>query len=166
VSLQTFNDASETEATRSLSQCCTSQRWISRLVSVRPFDSVSVLSLAANSVWSELEEADYLEAFEGHPKIGDVNSLKQKYVDTKQLAAGEQAAVDTASDDEIAALARGNTDYENKFGFIFIVCASGKSAAEMLGLLQGRLTNSREQELQNAAEEQRKIFQLRLEKML
>ncbi len=166
MSLQTLNDAGEAEAARLLAQCCSSQSWISRLVSARPFVSVSDLSTAADAVWAELAETDFLEAFEGHPKIGDVNSLKQKYADSKQLAAGEQAAVDTASGEVVAALAAGNTDYENKFGFIFIVCASGKSASEMLGLLRARLPNTREQELLNAAEEQRRIFQLRLEKML
>ena len=166
MSLQTLNEADEAEATRLLAQCCSSQSWISSLVSARPFASVSALSTAADAVWAGLAEMDFLEAFEGHPKIGDVSSLKQMYADSKQLAAREQSAVDTASDEVIAALAAGNRAYENKFGFIFIVCASGKSATEMLGLLQARLPSTRAQELLSAAEEQRKIFQLRLEKML
>ncbi|MEQ8802229.1 MAG: 2-oxo-4-hydroxy-4-carboxy-5-ureidoimidazoline decarboxylase, partial [Haliea sp.] len=113
-----------------------------------------------------LGEADLLEAFEGHPKIGDVNSLKAKYSSTKALAAGEQSSVDEAGDAIIEALARGNSEYEEKFGFIFIVCATGKSAREMSGLLQARLPNDRATELANAAGEQRKIFQIRLSKLL
>jgi 2-oxo-4-hydroxy-4-carboxy-5-ureidoimidazoline decarboxylase len=95
-----------------------------------------------------------------------VSSLKARYANTKKLAAGEQASVATAGDGVIAALADANTQYEEKFGFIFIVCAAGKSALQMLNLLQARLPNSRDEELANAAEEQRKIFQLRLEKLL
>ena len=107
-----------------------------------------------------------MQAFQGHPKIGDVGSLKAKYANTKELAAGEQSGMTVATDDVISTLAKGNLDYENKFGFIFIVCATGKSAQEMSELLQARLTNERTTELVNAAEEQRKIFQIRLNQLL
>ncbi|MEH6611136.1 MAG: 2-oxo-4-hydroxy-4-carboxy-5-ureidoimidazoline decarboxylase [Halioglobus sp.] len=166
MSLASLNDADTTEASQLLRQCCTSETWIKRLAQGRPFASSEVLHIAADIAWQGLVEKDYLQSFDGHPKIGDVGSLKAKYANTKALAAGEQASVDSASDQIINALAEGNTAYEEKFGFIFIVCASGKSAAEMLALLQARLPNSREQELLNAAEEQRKIFHLRLEKLL
>jgi 2-oxo-4-hydroxy-4-carboxy-5-ureidoimidazoline decarboxylase len=147
-------------------QCCTSESWITRMVAGRPYSSTEALRAAADENWRELAQTDYLQAFEGHPKIGDVGSLKAKYANTKELAAGEQSAVNEASDTTIQALADGNTAYEEKFGFIFIVCATGKSAGEMLALLQARLPNNREQELANAAEEQRKIFHIRLEKLL
>ena len=149
-----------------LLQCCTSEAWIAGLLKLRPFSSPEAVHHAANKAWQGLQEEDYLQSFDGHPKIGDVDSLKAKYADTKALAAGEQASVDSASDQLIAALAAGNTAYEKKFGFIFIVCASGKTANEMLALLEARLPNSRAQELKNAAEQQRKIFHLRLEKLL
>ncbi|MEM1110463.1 MAG: 2-oxo-4-hydroxy-4-carboxy-5-ureidoimidazoline decarboxylase [Pseudomonadota bacterium] len=166
MSLTEFNHAAETDARQMLRQCCTSEAWISQLVAARPFADAVALRAAADLAWKDLEEPDYLQAFDGHPKIGDVGSLKAKYADTKQLAAGEQSAVELAGIDTIEALARGNHDYEERFGFIFIVCATGKSAAEMLALLDARLPNGREEELANAAEEQRKIFQLRLEKLL
>jgi 2-oxo-4-hydroxy-4-carboxy-5-ureidoimidazoline decarboxylase len=166
VSLASLNDADAMSAYQLLRQCCTSETWIKRLEQARPFSSSEVLHVAADNAWQGLAEKDYLQSFDGHPKIGEVGSLKAKYANTKALAAGEQASVDSASDQIINALAEGNAAYEEKFGFIFIVCASGKSAAEMLALLQARLPNSRQQELLNAAEEQRKIFHLRLEKLL
>ncbi len=166
MTLQQLNQLSEAEAKHQFLQCCTSERWVERMVASRPYDSVMELHDAADRYWRDLSEHDYLQAFDGHPKIGDVNSLKAKYRNTKALAANEQSSVDSASDDVIHALAQGNQDYEDKFGFIFIVCATGKSAAEMAELLQRRLPNDRQTELHNAAEEQRKIFHLRLEKLL
>lgn len=136
------------------------------MVESRPYDSAADVLHEANACWQDLGEEDYLEAFEGHPKIGDVNSLKKKYANTKRLAAGEQSAVTTASDEVIDKLAEGNHRYQEKFGFIFIVCASGKSAQEMSDLLQARLGNKRQTELANAAQEQRKIFQIRLNNLL
>ena len=166
MSLHTLNEASRNEAEVMLQQCCTSDAWVLQMMAGRPFtDTASVFSLA-DRVWLGLTESDYLQAFDGHPKIGDVSSLKEKYANTKALASGEQGAVSQASDHTLSALALGNKDYELKFGFIFIVCASGKSAEHMMSLLQARIGNSREEELANAAEEQRKIFQLRLEKLL
>ncbi|MGI9289268.1 MAG: 2-oxo-4-hydroxy-4-carboxy-5-ureidoimidazoline decarboxylase [Pseudomonadales bacterium] len=164
--LQTLNEAAESDAAHMLRQCCTSERWISRMTAARPYSSGEDLRKAADENWKGLYAEDYLQAFEGHPKIGDVSSLQDKYANTKELAAGEQSAVNVASDAVIQRLADGNTAYEEKFGFIFIVCATGKSAQEMSDLLQARLLNDRKAELTNAAEEQRKIFQLRLTKML
>lgn len=166
MSLPALNYAPSEEAEHLLKQCCTSEAWMAGLLTARPFASAAELFETADNVWGKLTEADYLQAFAGHPKIGDVNSLQAKYASTKALAAGEQESVAQASDDVIAALANGNRDYEQKFGFIFIVCATGKSPSEMLNLLLARLPNSRAQELANAAEEQRKIFHLRLEKLL
>ncbi len=166
MSLEQLNKSDPAVASELLRQCCSSDSWIQRLVDARPFASTVALSTAANEAWLNLAEEDYLQAFEGHPKIGDVGTLKARYANTKQLAAGEQASVESASDDLIEALAGANTQYEEKFGFIFIVCATGKSAQQMLNLLLARLPNSRDEELANAAEEQRKIFQLRLEKLL
>ena len=136
------------------------------MVKARPFADRRALVRQADLAWEELEEADYLEAFEGHPKIGDVGSLRAKYANTKELAGSEQSLVKEANDDVLEALSQGNEDYEAKFSFIFIVCATGKSAKEMSDLLQDRLPNNKAQELANAAEEQRKIFQLRINKAL
>ena len=166
MSLEELNNMDASAASHNFRACCTSQAWIARMVASRPYASAAVLIKAADENWLGLDERDYLEAFDGHPKIGDVSSLKAKYANTKELAAGEQALVEIASDETIQALSDGNNAYMEKFGFIFIVCATGKSAGEMLSLLESRLPNSREQELINAAEEQRKIFQIRLEKLL
>ena len=166
MTLQTFNELSTEDAEQKLLQCCTSSAWAKRLSNGRPYSSINELYKSADSVWRALEESDYLEAFEGHPKIGDINSLRSKYSNTKQLAAGEQQLVNGADDGILQELAHANESYQNKFGFIFIVCATGKSAAEMLGILQSRIINNRAAELIVAAAEQSKIFQLRLNKLL
>lgn len=166
MNLESFNQLSATECEEALRQCCVATRWVEQLCAQRPFADSNALFEAAERVWAGLSMPDYLEAFEGHPKIGDVSSLKQKYASTKQLAAGEQAGASVASDEVLEALAQGNAEYENRFGFIFIVCATGKSAEEMLALLKARLDNDLITELQIAADEQAKITRLRLEKML
>mgnify|MGYP000701449822 CR=1 FL=1 len=166
MTLEELNALSEDKATHAFMQCCTSSTWVARLVAARPFSDEAALREAANEAWKGLAESDYLEAFEGHPKIGDVNSLRAKYANTKELASGEQSSVNEATEEVLQTLAKGNDDYETKFGFIFIVCATGKSAKEMSDLLQARLPNDRAQELINAAEEQRKIFHIRIDKAL
>lgn len=166
MSLADFNALSPAEAMQRLADCCVSQSWISGVLDRRPYAGGEDLREAATSVWRSLDEPDWLEAFEGHPKIGDVNSLKAKYASTGHLAAAEQSGVATATDDTIERLAAGNSAYEQRFGFIFIVCATGKTAEEMLALLEQRLDNSRDREIIIAAEEQLKILLLRLEKLL
>ncbi len=161
-----LNHSSESEAELVFMQCCTSSNWSKQMVSDRPYSGIAELKRAADDVWQHCSESDFLQAFEGHPKIGDVDSLREKYSNTKKLASGEQRLVNQASEQIILDLATGNAEYFEKFGFIFIVCATGKSAREMLSLLQQRLLNSRRIELGNAAEEQRKIFQIRLDKLL
>lgn len=161
-----LNHLDNEQASHHFMQCCTSSSWVRRMVQSRPFVDVDQVSVKGNLYWQNLEEADYIEAFEGHPKIGNVDSLRAKYANTKALASGEQQLVKQASEDTLVALNKGNTDYENKFGFIFIVCATGKSAEEMLTLLNQRIGNDRDTELRNAAEEQRKILQIRLDKLL
>ena len=164
--IEQINQASATEAAHMFLQCCSSQQWIDLMVASRPFASAQAVRDHANAHWRAMGETDFLQAFDGHPKIGDVGSLKAKYANTKELAAGEQSGVNIASDEIIQRLADGNSKYQDKFGFIFIVCATGKSAADMLELLQARLPNDRATELLNAAEEQRKIFHIRLNQLL
>jgi len=166
MNLEQLNNLTEEQARHVFMQCCTSANWVEAMVKARPFDNRQAITHQADVAWQGLKEVDYLEAFEGHPKIGDVNSLRAKYANTKELAGNEQKSVQDADDAVLEALAKGNNDYEDKFGFIFIVCATGKSAKEMSDLLQARLPNDRKTELINAAEEQRKIFHLRLEKLL
>jgi len=166
MNLAQLNKLNVEDATHMFMQCCTATTWVNSMVKARPFASEEALVQQADKAWQGLAEFDYLEAFEGHPKIGDVNSLRAKYANTKELAGNEQGLVKEADDTVLEQLAQGNTDYEAKFGFIFIVCATGKSALQMSDLLQARLPNNRAQELINAAEEQRKIFQLRITKAL
>ena len=166
MTLAQLNQLSVSDATTAFMQCCTCETWVRAMVMSRPFTDEIALHQVADNHWQGLTEADYLQAFDGHPKIGDVNSLRAKYADTKALASGEQSSVNQASEQVLNDLAQGNSDYEAKFGFIFIVCATGKSAAEMLALLQARLPNDRAQELINAAQEQGKIFHFRLQKCL
>ncbi len=111
-------------------------------------------------------DADWLEAFAAHPRIGDVDALRAKFAATAAWASGEQAGVAGASESTLRALAEGNRDYEAKFGHIFIVCATGKTADEMLGLLRERLANEPDAELAVAAAEQAKITAIRLRKLL
>ncbi len=166
MTLNELNQLGNEKAVEAFMQCCTASSWVDKMVASRPFADVAAMSAAADKNWQGLLDSDYLEAFEGHPKIGDVNSLRAKYANTKALASGEQSSVNEASEQVLNDLSQGNDDYFNKFGFIFIVCATGKSAAQMLALLQARLPNDRATELVNASEEQRKIFHIRLEKLL
>lgn len=128
----------------------------------RPFDSTDALLAAAREEWFGLGTEDWLEAFRHHPKIGDREALGARFPHTADLSAQEQQGVVGASEDVIEALEEGNRAYEQKFGFIFIVCATGKSAAEMLGLLRTRFLNGREHEIRTAASEQAQITELRL----
>ncbi|MEH6450848.1 MAG: 2-oxo-4-hydroxy-4-carboxy-5-ureidoimidazoline decarboxylase [Oleispira sp.] len=164
--LSELNVLSTEDAHVAFSNCCTSQAWNDAMVAARPFISLEQCHEVALSVWAGLGEQDFLQAFEGHPKIGDVTSLREKYAHTKKLASGEQSSVDDASEEVIQNLSNGNTAYEEKNGFIFIVCATGKSAAEMLALLNQRLPNDRAEELNNAAAEQAKITAIRINKLI
>lgn len=161
-----INLLSKEQAFDTFMQCNTSQKWCMRMEQSRPFSDSQSLLETADQHWKLSAEEDFLEAFEGHPEIGDVSTLREKYRNTEKLAGHEQSGVKTASENTLELLAQGNNDYKDKFGFIFIVCATGKSAEEILQLLQKRLPNSRKQELENAAEEQRKITQIRLLKLL
>jgi len=166
MNLEKLNALTVEQATHTFMQCCTASTWVNAMVAARPYNDMRQLTKQADSAWQELAEVDYLEAFEGHPQIGNVATLRAKYANTKALASGEQSFVNEASEQVLLDLAKGNADYLEKFGFIFIVCATGKSAAQMLALLLTRLPNDKNAELVNAAEEQRKIFHLRLEKLL
>ena len=154
------------ELKNALESCCTSSVWVRRMLESAPFGDGDNLKERANDCWLGLVESDYLEAFSGHPKIGDLNSLSQKYASTIGKAEREQSGMQAATSQMLAKLKSRNEDYLDKFGFIFIVCATGKSAEEMLNVLEQRLENSPSVELPIAAEEQRKIFQIRLEQFV
>lgn len=154
------------EAQTALERCCASRRWVTGMLARRPFGSSARLRQSAREVWSGLELADYLEAFAGHPPIGaSLSALRAKFGSTHGWASEEQAGMSQADETRIRALELANRAYFERFGYIFIVCATGKTAPELLELLLARLSNPPEQELAVAAAEQGKITELRLEKL-
>ncbi len=156
-------DLAPTDKARELLRAaCGSSRWVERMLFRRPFGSGDALLHAAREEWFALSENDWREAFSHHPKIGDRESLPARFPATHQLSAQEQAGVASASEHVLDALADGNRRYEEKFGYVFIVCATGKSAAEMLALLGERLQHAPQEEIRIAAEEQAKITAIRL----
>lgn len=166
MTLEELNNSPAEAYADTLAQCCASRQWVSRMVTARPFSSADHLLSRAAEIWWELGETDYMEAFDAHPKIGDMNSLKARYASTEQMAQGEQSGAANAEANVLERLSEGNAAYEERFGFIFIVCATGKSAAEMTAMLETRLSNTREIEIKLAAAEQLKITKLRLQKLL
>jgi len=161
-----FNQRPLKRVRADLERCCGSDEWLDRMLQHFPFHSAQQVLQLAELVAEQLDDADWLEAFRHHPKIGDMATLREKFARTADLATDEQAGSLAASEATLEALAAGNREYEAKFGFIFIVCATGKSAEDMLDLLHQRLPHDRDTELQIAAAEQRKITRLRLEKLL
>lgn len=146
------------DAVEAFLSVCASPGWAAAMAAARPFASVAGLRGRARVVWAGAGEGDWLAAFAGHPRIGDMAALREKF----GHAAREQGQVAAAGEDVLERLRAGNVAYEIRFGFIFIVCAKGKSAEHMLDLLETRLGNSREQELRIAAAEQGEIIQVRL----
>ena len=160
-----LDGAGADEARRLLATCCGSGRWVDRMLTRRPYGNRIGLLTAAREEWDALAPRDWREAFAHHPKIGDREALAARFPATHELSARAQAGVSGAREDVLEALAEGNRRYEEKFGYIFIVCASGRSADEMLALLNARLGNDAETELRLAAAEQIKITELRLQKI-
>jgi 2-oxo-4-hydroxy-4-carboxy-5-ureidoimidazoline decarboxylase len=159
-----LNQARASDAAAALRRCCGSERWVQALLAARPYASSPELYALAEQVWRSLSTDDYLEAFSQHPQIGEnLSALRQRFATTASLSAREQAGVAEADEAVLLALREGNRAYRERFGFIFIVCASGKSAQEMLALLEARIENDRGTELALAAAEQAKITRLRLE---
>jgi OHCU decarboxylase len=155
-------------AAREFMRCCGSSRWARKMASDRPFASLDAVVGAADATWAGLDRADWLEAFAAHPQIGQRASGAGGAggADTARWSAAEQAGVSAAADATRARLAEANREYEARFGYIFIVCATGKTAGAMLELLERRLQNDPDVEIQIAAEEQRKITRLRMTKLL
>lgn len=147
-------------------KCCGSVRWADAMSENRPFENLEKLLAKADETWWSLSEPDWLEAFRAHPKIGEKKAAAAQSEQAQAWSAQEQSGVANSTSQIIRELARRNREYEDRFGFIFIVCASGKSSEEMLAILNSRIDNDRKTEIQVAAEEQRKITRLRLEKML
>ena len=161
-----LNELSAEACAATLHRCCGSTRWARRMAAHGRFGSRTELHGLADHHWWDLADGDWHEAFTHHPRIGaDVAKLREKFAPTASWSAGEQSGVAAADEGTLEALAQGNRDYEARFGFLFIVCATGKSASEMLHLLQERIDNDPAAELRIAAGEQAKITHLRLEKL-
>ena len=168
--LQDLNALDDDAAARELLRCCGSSRWARAMAAARPFAGAEVMATASDTIWSSLDRADWLEAFAAHPKIGETSgsgaSGGSGGAGRSGWARQEQAGVAGAAEQTRRRLADANRDYEARFGYIFIVCAAGKTAQEVLALLGRRLRHDADEELRIAAEEQRKITQLRLRKLL
>ena len=169
--LKRLNNLHVNQAEAELLACCGASRWARGMAARRPFSSVPDLFAAADEIWHSLGPNDWLEAFSRHPQIGEKAEEKQAKSDAEQQissrwSAQEQSSVRRDSADVVARLAVGNRVYRERFGYIFIVCATGKTAEEMLAILERRLQNDASAELTIAAEEQRRITRLRLEKLL
>lgn len=160
--LDSLNAMTAPQATQWLLTCCAAERWAATVAAQRPFDNGEALLGCAREVWATMADSDRLEAFAAHPLIGDVELLRARFGDGEDRANQEQGQVLDAQEQVLQALAAGNAAYHARHGFIFIVFASGKSAAEMLDLLQQRLPNSTAAEMQTAAAEQMKITELRI----
>ncbi len=167
MTLDDFNKLQTPAAATELLKCCGSLKWVSLMMEHFPFVSLNDVLSKATNIWNnECTKEDLLAAFAHHPKIGDIKSMEEKFATTKVWAAAEQSGVQATNETVMEGMAKGNQEYEEKFGFIFIVCATGKSGQEMLQLLQKRLLNSYDEELNIARNEQNKITQLRLQKLL
>src|SRR5258708_3665141 len=160
-------DSQPTDAARdALARCCGARRWVAGMLDRRPFGSAAALVAAARAAWSPLGREDYLEAFSHHPPIGgDLAALRARFAATLAWSSDEQSGVARADERTLLDLQAANRTYRKRFGYTFIVCASGKSAREMLEALEARLAHDPDVELSVAAAEQAKITELRLEKL-
>ncbi len=159
MTLQDLNSASPEQTQKALLACCGSLTWANMIVQQRPFPTVNELLKASDEVWWSLDKIDWLEAFSKHPKIGDSKPMTG-------WSSDEQRGMDAATQETARLMVEMNRAYQQKFGWIFVVCATGKSAEEMLELLNARLRNTTSVEIAIAAAEQAKIIQLRLRKLV
>jgi OHCU decarboxylase len=169
--LAAWNGADEAAARETMLMCCGAPRWAAEMAARRPIASVEELSATADRVWATMGEADWLAAFACHPKIGEreTPASRQSPQGAGQAAAWsnqEQAGTSGANESVMTRMAERNRQYAERFGFTYIVCATGKSAEEMLAIMEMRLNSTREAELREAAEQQRQILQIRLGKWL
>ena len=160
-----LDDLPAAQAAALLRPCCGAARWVAGMVARRPFGTLDALLAESDDTWWSLGPDDWLEAFAHHPRIGEREGALPQDARGAAWSAGEQAGADAAADAVRDALAAANRDYERRFGHIYIVCATGKSAEELLALARARMTNDAETELRVAAEEQRQITQRRLVKL-
>ena len=158
-----LNALSDADASAALRRACGAEGWVRRMLARRPFASTEALYASADEEWAAASPEDHREAFGHHPQIGeDLAALRRKFQSTASLSSREQAGVADADEPTLLALRDANEAYRRRHGFIFIICATGKSAAEMLAALRRRLDNDTSAELAIAAREQAQITRLRL----
>jgi len=163
--LDWLNSLTTEDAEKELRQCCGSRRWAEQMSNDRPYQTLEALITHAARVWWTLTPDDWLEAFRSHPKIGEKQAGDKVSAQSQQWSGQEQAGVSSAPQETVDSLAELNRSYEEKFGFIFIICATGKTSEEMLAALKERLQHDSATELRLAASEQAKITELRLKKL-
>ena len=161
-----LNSLTTEVAAKELRQCCGSTRWAEQMSNDRPYSTLEALVTHADQLWWSLTADDWLEAFRSHPKIGEKKASDKVSTQSQQWSGQEQSGVSSAPQDTVDSLAELNRAYEEKFGFIFIICATGKTSDEMLAALNERLQHDSDTELRLAAAEQAKITALRLKKLL
>jgi OHCU decarboxylase len=154
------------EAELEFLKCCGSGNWARSMAAERPFSNVEQLIETADRIWRSLDSQDWLEAFHSHPKIGERKSATVTSTEAQKWSESEQAGTREAAKQTMEDLAELNRQYEEKFGHIFIVCATGKTSEEMLDNLRSRINNNPSAELRIAAGEQAKITRLRLHKLI
>ena len=164
--LERWNGLSGGEAEKEILPCCGSRVWARGMAARRPFANEASLLASSDETWLKLGEADWMEAFQSHPRIGESRAEQGGDARAAEWSAHEQSDAKAAGEDVKSALAECNREYERSFGRIFIVCASGKGGAEILQILRKRLHNNPQAELQESAEQQRQITQIRLKKWL
>ena len=166
LSLAGLNQLPRFEAAERLRACCGSSRWVDAMVARRPYAGIEALLAAADQEWQESTAADWDEAFAHHPRIGERDTAAPVSAAARGWSAAEQGAAARADDTTRGAMVEANAAYERRFGRIYIVCASGRSADDLLADIETRLRNDPERERGIAGEEQRKIIRLRLLKLL
>ena len=164
--LERWNRLSPDQAADMILPCCGSKAWARGMATRRPLPGEAALLAASDETWHNLAPSDWMEAFQSHPRIGESRPPKSAPSQAAGWSAQEQKKVADAEMAVKMALERGNQEYERRFGHIFIVCATGKSATEILDILRQRLQNDAQTELREAAEQQRQITQIRLRKWL
>jgi 2-oxo-4-hydroxy-4-carboxy-5-ureidoimidazoline decarboxylase len=163
--LQAWNASDTDSAINTLLSCCAAYRWAEGITAQRPYTDERALFITADRIWATMQESDWIQAFRAHPRIGErepVHASAQSATWSQQ----EQSSTNSTQSLTLAELANGNVQYEALFGFTYIVCATGKSAEEMLEILRRRMASNRQSELREAAEQQRQITQIRLRKWL
>jgi 2-oxo-4-hydroxy-4-carboxy-5-ureidoimidazoline decarboxylase len=161
-----WNALDQEAAARAVLPCCGSHAWAAALADARPFGSVDELVATSSTVWRALPEEAWQEAFESHPRIGEQKAQGHASAESLHSSTQEQAVALSADESAKLALKAANQRYEERFGRIFIVCANGRSAGEILSALERRMTNDAAAEILEAAEQQRQITELRLKRWL